>query len=241
MFSTLLAVPLIPFDWHRMLWTPRTSPAYVGEIVFRCVVMYLIIIVALRVTGRRGVRQLSIFEISLVLALGSAAGDTMFYGTTSILYAAVVFVVVTGLYWLFNYLARAFPRFSDWMEGEPVLLVEDGRILLANFRKLRLTQKELFGELRQQQVEHLGQVRLAYMEASGNMSVYFYPSDEPMRGGLPIRPERCARRLRRAEAAGPHACFCCGRVQELAEATAATCPTCQKDEWLPVSTDERAG
>lgn len=241
MFSTLLAVPLIPFDWHRILWTPRTPPAYVGEIVFRCVVMYLIIIVALRVTGRRGVRQLSIFEISLVLALGSAAGDTMFYGTTSILYAAVVFVVVTGLYWLFNYLARAYPRFSDWMEGEPVLLVEDGRILLANFHKLRLTQKELFGELRQQQVEHLGQVRLAYMEASGNMSVYFYPSGEPVRGGLPIRPEHCTRRLRRAAAAGPHACYCCGRVQELAEATATTCPTCQKDEWLPVSTDERAG
>jgi uncharacterized membrane protein YcaP (DUF421 family) len=237
----LLAAPLVPFDWHRIIWTPHTPPAYLGEIVFRCVVMYIIIIVALRVTGRRGVRQLSIFEISLVLALGSAAGDTMFYGTTSILYAGVVFVVVTGLYWLCNYLARSFPRFSDWMEGEPILLVEDGQILLANFHKLRLTQKELFGELRQQQVEHLGQVRLAYMEASGNMSVYFYPTTDPVRGGLPIRPERCARRLRRAEAAGPHACFCCGGVQLLAEAATATCPTCHKDEWLPVSTDERAG
>jgi uncharacterized membrane protein YcaP (DUF421 family) len=237
----LLATPLVPFDWHRILWTPHTPPAYLGEIVFRCVVMYLIIIVALRVTGRRGVRQLSIFEISLVLGLGSAAGDTMFYGTTSVLYAAVVFIVVTGLYWLFNYLARSYPRFSDWIEGEPILLVEDGRIQLANFRKLRLTQKELFGELRQQQVEHLGQVRLAYMEASGNMSVYFYPSADPVRGGLPIRPERCAHRLRRAEVAGPYACYHCGSVQELAAAASATCSTCHKDEWLPTCTDERAG
>ena len=237
----LAATPLVPFDWHRIIWTPHTPPAYLGEIVFRCVVMYLIIIVALRVTGRRGVRQLSIFEISLVLALGSAAGDTMFYGTTSLLYAAVVFVVVTGLYWLFNLLTRRFPRLSDWLEGKPVLLVEDGRIKLDNFRQLRLTQKELFGELRQQQVEHLGQVRLAYMEATGSLSVYFYPTADPVQAGLPIRPEHCERRLRRADAAGPHACYCCGRVQQLAAATPTTCPECQRDEWVPASTAERAG
>jgi uncharacterized membrane protein YcaP (DUF421 family) len=237
----LLAAPLVPFDWHRLLWTPRTPPAFLGEIVFRCVVMYFIIIIALRVTGRRGVRQLSIFEISLVLALGSAAGDTMFYGTTSLLYAAVVFVVVTGLYWLFNLLTRRYPRLSDWLEGKPMLLIEDGRIKLENFRQLRLTQKELFGELRQQQVEHLGQVRLAYMEATGNLSVYFYPSADPVQAGLPIRPERCERRLRRADVAGPHACFRCGHVQQLTIHAPATCPECRHDEWLPASTAERAG
>ena len=237
----LAATPLVPFDWHRIIWTPRTPPAYLGEIVFRCVVMYFIIIIALRVTGRRGVRQLSIFEISLVLALGSAAGDTMFYGTTSLLYAAVVFVVVTGLYWLFNLLTRRFPRLSDWLEGKPVLLIEDGLIKLENFRHLRLTQKELFGELRQQQVEHLGQVRLAYMEATGSLSVYFYPSADPVQAGLPIRPEHCERRLRRTDTAGSYACYCCGRVQQLAAATPATCPECQRDEWLPASTAERPG
>jgi uncharacterized membrane protein YcaP (DUF421 family) len=237
----LAATPLVPFDWHRILWTPHTPPAYLGEIVFRCIVMYFIIIVALRVTGRRGVRQLSIFEISLVLALGSAAGDTMFYGSTSLLYAAVVFVVVTGLYWLFNLLMRRYPRLSDWLEGKPLLLVEDGRIKLENFRKLRLTQKELFGELRQQQVEHLGQVRLAYMEATGNLSVYFYPSADPVLAGLPIRPERCERLLRRADTAGPHACYCCGYVQLLAANTPTTCPECQRDQWLPTSSAERPG
>jgi uncharacterized membrane protein YcaP (DUF421 family) len=237
----LLAAPLVPFDWHRLLWTPHTPPAFLGEIVFRCVVMYFIIIVALRVTGRRGVRQLSIFEISLVLALGSAAGDTMFYGTTSLLYAAVVFVVVTGLYWLFNLLTRRYPRLSDWLEGKPMLLIEDGRIKLENFRQLRLTQKELFGELRQQQVEHLGQVRLAYMEATGNLSVYFYPSADPVLAGLPILPERCERRLRRADVTGAYACFRCGHVQQLTAHAPAACAECHYEEWLPVSTAERAG
>jgi len=152
-----------------------------------------------------------------------------------------VFIVVTGLYWLFNLLTRRFPRLSDWLEGKPMLLIEDGRIKLENFRKLRLTQKELFGELRQQQVEHLGQVRLAYMEATGNLSVYFYPAADPVQAGLPIRPERCERLLRRADAAGPHACYCCGHVQHLATGAAATCPACQRHEWLPASTAERAG
>lgn len=238
----LLATPsLVPFNWHRILWTPHTPPTYLAEIVFRCVVMYLIIIVALRVTGRRGVRQLSIFEISLLLALGSAAGDTMFYGTTSVLYAAVVFVVVTGQYWLFNRLTRRYPRFSDWIEGTPLLVVEDGQIRLENFRQLRLTQKELFGELRQLQVEHLGQVRRAYMESTGNLSIFFYPAAEPVRAGLPIWPERCERRLHQADTAGSYACYHCGHVQLLAVATPTACTNCHHHEWLPTCATERAG
>ena len=229
----LLAAPIEPFDWHRMLVSEDMPPAYFGEIVFRCVVAYLLTLGALRVTGRRGVRQLSIFELSIILALGSAAGDAMFYNDVPLLHVAVVFAVVPALYWLFNRLTEYSPRFSDWLEGAPVLLVEDGQINLPNFRQLRLTQKELFGELRQQQVQHLGQVRRAYMEATGNLSVYFYPETDPVRPGLPVWPEPFRHLLRRAGAPGPHACCRCGHVQPLAKGDAAVCPACHHDHWLP--------
>ena len=57
------------------------------------------------------------------------------------------------------------------------------------FRRLRLTQKELFGELRQQQAGHLGQVCRACMEATGNLSGYFYPKTDPVRPSLSSSPE----------------------------------------------------
>lgn len=152
----LAAASIQPFDWHRMLFSADAPPAFLLEVALRCVLTYLMMLAALRVTGRRGVRQLSIFELSILLGLGSAAGDTMLYDNTSLLSAAVVFGVVSTPYVLFNRLTERFPRFSDWLEGKPVLLVEDGQLCLANFTKENLTRKELFGELRQQRVEHLG-------------------------------------------------------------------------------------
>lgn len=233
-----LAEPITPFDWHRILWTADAPPTFLLEVGFRCVATYVLLLAALRVTGRRGVRQLSIFELSIILALGSAAGDTMFYHDTPLLPVAVVFAVVSALYWFFNRLTEWFPRFSDWLEGTPVLLVEEGRINMKNLNNLNLTQKELFGELRQQQVEHLGQVRRAYMEATGNLSAYFYaPAEAPP--GLPIWPEALATAQHRVAAAGLHACCKCGHAQELARGEAATCPQCPGTEWVPVCAAKR--
>ena len=234
----LLAETITPFDWQRLLWTADAPPTFLFEVVFRCVVTYLLLIATLRVTGRRGVRQLSIFELSIILALGSAAGDTMFYHDTPLLPIIVTFAVVSALYWLFNRLTEWFPPFSDWLEGTPVLLVEEGRINIKNLNNLNLTQKELFGELRQQQVEHLGQVRRAYMEATGNLSAYFYAPDEAA-PGLPIWPELLANSQRRAESAGAHACCKCGNVQELARGQAAACPVCEGEGWMPVCDAKR--
>jgi len=234
----LLSETVIPFDWQRLLWTADAPPTFLFEVVFRCVATYLLLLATLRVTGRRGVRQLSIFELSIILGLGSAAGDTMFYHDTPLLPVAVVFGVISGLYWFFNRLTEWFPRFSDWLEGTPVLLIEDGRINLKNLNNLNLTQKELFGELRQQQVEHLGQVRRAYMEATGNLSAYFFAPTEAA-PGLPIWPEQLAAAQRRVEAAGAHACCQCAHVCELARGDAATCPVCQAQAWVPVCAAQR--
>ena len=232
--------PVIPFDWHRVLWADDTTWVFLLEIAFRCGVMYLLILGALRVMGRRGVRQLSIFELSIILGLGSASGDAMLYDDTPLLPTVVVFGMVTGLYVLFNRLTEWYPRFSDWLEGQPVLLIEEGVINHQNFKQQNLTLKELFGELRQQQVEHLGQVRRAYIESDGETSIYFFADDE-VRPGLPIWPERLAEAQPAATATGPHACASCGLVRELAAKVTARCANCQQPTWLPVSTARRVG
>ncbi len=236
----LLAADITPFDWQRMLWSANEPPLFLLEVALRCVLTYLMTIAALRVTGRRGVKQLSLFELSIILALGSAAGDTMLYDDTPLMHALVVFTMVSLLYYLFNRATEHFPRFSDFLEGAPVLLIEEGKICLESFQKQNLTQKELFGELRQLQVEHLGQVRRAYIEATGEMSVFFY-ADEDVRPGLPIWPERLTEKRRRVEQDGKFACAQCGQVQELPRGGQATCPECRHDEWTPAREETRVG
>lgn len=233
----LLATPIEPFDWHRILWSEDAPPLFLLEVVLRCVLTYLLIIGALRITGRRGVRQLSIFELSIILALGSAAGDAMFYHDVSMLHVLVVFVVISVLYLVFNRLTEKYPRFSDWLEGAPVLLIENGEINLVNFTKQNLTQKELFGELRQLQVEHLGQVRRAYIEATGNFSVFFFENKD-VGPGLPIWPEGLTQPPHEVAKAGLHACALCGHVQELPPGPA-QCTVCRNDTWLAASSNKR--
>lgn len=232
---------ITPFDWQRLLWSDTAPPAFLWEVAVRCVFTYLCILGALRVTGRRQVKQLSMFELSVVLGLGSVAGDTMFYPEVPLSHAAVTFAVVMGLYLLFNHLTEWFPKFSDWLEGKPVLLVQDGQIEVAAFAKQNLTHKELFGQLRQSQVEHLGQVRRVYIEATGEMSIYFYPDDEPVRPGLPIFPEILAALPTHLTDRDAHACCYCGHVEEPAPISATTeCPECHRTEgWLPVSAARR--
>lgn len=236
--SFFLADPVVPFDWQRLWWPGENSGFYALEVLFRCVVTYLLLLASLRITGRRSVKQLSLFELSIVIGLGSIAGDTMFYPEVPLSHAVIVFGTVMLLYLLFNRLTEISPKFSDWMEGKDVLLVHEGCLHWENFQRQHLTQKELFGELRQQQVEHLGQVKAVYSEASGELSVFFY-EDEDVRPGLPIRPEELTKSSAGITAAGPYACLNCSHVAELTPAPAAACPVCRQGQWLPACTARR--
>lgn len=230
---TLLATDIMPFDWQRLFISDQAPTGFLWEVAVRSIFAFLLTIGALRVTGKRGVRQLSLFEFGLILVLGSAAGDATFYHDVPLLYVLVVFGIVMALYMLFNYLIDKFPRVERLLEGKPELIVVEGQINLAAFREASLTAQELFGQLRQYQVEHLGQVRRLYLEATGEVSVYFF-EPEHERPGLPIWPENYEQPLYQFAKAGQYACHACAAVYELPAGPApAQCPRCQQQQgWL---------
>ena len=233
-FSPLLLADVVPFDWQRVLLSGDAPLGFLWEIVFRSVVMFGLTIGALRISGKRGVRQLSVFEFGLILVLGSAAGDATIYHDTPLVYALVVFAVIIALYVLANYLIDNHPRIERALEGMPELIIVEGAIDVEAFKKASLTTQELFGQLRQHQVEHLGQVRRMYLEATGEVSVYFFePEDE--RPGLPIWPEIYRHPLLSLPQPGAYACHACATVRELpAGPPPAACPRCGRHEgWLP--------
>ena len=240
-YLAVLAADITPFDWQR-LWLSKEAPtAFLLEVAFRSAIAFILTILALRITGKRGVRQLSLFEFGLLLVLGAAAGDATFYHDVPLLYVLVVFVVVMTLYVLFNYLTDKVPRIERLLEGAPELIVIEGEIDLPAFMAASLTTQELFGQLRQYQVEHLGQVRRLYLEATGEVSVYFFePAQE--RPGLPIWPDIYRYPLHTLPQAGAYACHACATVRELAAGLApAPCPRCgQRRGWLPACTTPRA-
>ena len=241
-YLALLAADIMPFDWQRLFISDQAPAGFLWEVLVRSVFAFVLTIGALRVTGKRGVRQLSLFEFGLILVLGSAAGDATFYHDVPLLYVVLVFAVVMALYVLGNFLIDKHPRIERLMEGAPELIVIEGEIDLPAFTKASLTAQELFGQLRQYQVEHLGQVRRLYLEATGEVSVYFFaPADE--RPGLPIWPEEYHTPLYELPKAGRYACHACATVRELpAGPIPAQCPRCQQHNgWLAACDTPRVG
>jgi uncharacterized membrane protein YcaP (DUF421 family) len=241
LFPNVLLTTIEPFDWQRLLLeTEGASTGFLLEIIVRSAVMFVLTIGALRISGKRGVRQLSVFEFGLLLVLGSAAGDATFYHDVPLLYVVVVFGVIITLYVLANYLIDKNPRVERLLEGAPELIIIEGEIDLPVFTKASLTAQELFGQLRQYQVEHLGQVRRVYLEATGEVSIFlFEPKDE--RPGMPIWPELYHHPQLKLPTAGQYACHACATVRELpAGPTPPHCPRCgQHNGWLPVCTTPR--
>ncbi len=217
------------FDWQRMLMD-EFPVAFLGEVAFRALFAFVIVFLFLKVSGRRGVRQLSLFELVVILTLGSAAGDVSFYEDVPLLPIAAVFATLLLLYRLTVLVMSHSIRFSDWMEGKPVTIIRDGLYELHSLSRLNISADEFFMELRIQGVEHLGQVRLGILETDGNVSLFFY-APEAIKPGLSVLPPEHRPTYKRVPASAIYACSRCGYIQSVESHQQAVCPRCENAQW----------
>lgn len=94
-----VSLNILNMNWQDILFGDENL-SFLAEIALRSVIMFLLLFLGLRVAGKRGVKQLSIFELLIIIALGSAAGDPMIYKEVGVIYALVVFVVIFLIYWM---------------------------------------------------------------------------------------------------------------------------------------------
>lgn len=220
---------MTPFDWQRML-LDEFPVLFLGEVALRAFFAFVVVFLFLKVSGRRGIRQLSLFELVVILTLGSAAGDVSFYEDVPLLPIAMVFATLLLLY-RFTVLAMSHSvRFSNWMEGKPVTIIEDGLYELDSLNRYKISSDEFFMELRQQGVEHLGQVRLGILETDGDVSLYFNPP-EATKPGLSVLPPEHRPVYEQVPAGGIYACTRCGHTQLLNDRQQAHCPRCENAIW----------
>jgi len=199
------------------------------EIVIRTLIMFAIILIFLRISGKKGVRQLSIFEVAIIIGLGSAAGDPMSNKDNAIIPALLVFITILGFYRLITWFAIKNEKFEKVLEGEPVYIIEDG-IFNLDAGDETYAKDEFFSEMRQQSIEHLGQVRTAILEPNGNVSFLFYEDDE-VKPGLPVMPKLYKQKQKNISKKGDYACSFCGNIEHINEGPK-KCERCEKEEWV---------
>ncbi|WP_294296616.1 DUF421 domain-containing protein [uncultured Chryseobacterium sp.] len=214
----------------RKIFIGELSTGFAVEIIIRTLLMFSMVLLVLRLTGKKGVRQLSIFEVAIIIAMGSAAGDPMFTKDASIFVSLIVFAAIIILYRFITFWASKSERFEKVIEGEPLYVIEAGRFVLLDNQSHTFAKDEFFAEMRQESIEHLGQIRTAILETNGNISFYYYP-DEEVQYGLPIQPKVYGRKSVQITSQGMYACTYCGNTEEL-EKGPSHCTSCKRNEWV---------
>ena len=166
------------FDLQRMFLGDDFSGLLLLEILFRTAFMYVAALLLVRFIGKRGLGQLSPFEYLVVIAMGSAAGDPMFYADVPLVHGVIVLAAIVLLQKGLITASEHSESFNHFVESVPTLLVRDGDVLERAVRREGLAHDELFDMLREHGVSNTGQVRLAFLEPSGRLSVFRVPDED---------------------------------------------------------------
>ncbi len=190
---------------------------FLVEICVRTLIIYVYALCVVHVLGKRGMGQLAPFDFVIIIALGSAVGDPMFYPSVPLLHAMVA---ITGIVLLTRglvHVTERHRRLKDFVSTTPTRLVVDGCLDLDGMHEERISRGELFQSLRSAGVRQLGEVERAYLEPSGGISTFLLPPPE-RKPGLPLLPEGKDPpvTLREVGAAAPesrrYACHHCGNT-----------------------------
>jgi uncharacterized membrane protein YcaP (DUF421 family) len=140
------------------------------DIVVRATVAFLFILLLTRIVGRRELNTLEPFDLILLVTIGDLVQQGVTQNDFSVTGLMLAVGTIAALTVLFSYLPWRFQVLRPVLEGEPVILIQDGDVIEKNLRRHRLTHEEIAAEARHQQIDSFESVRWAVLETSGKVS-----------------------------------------------------------------------
>ena len=144
------------------------------QIVLRTTAIYLVVLIGVRLSGKREVGQMTPFDLTLLLLLSNSVQNAMTGPDTSLLGGVIAAATLLILNYVVADLAGANRRLRKLIEGEPSLLVHDGKIVESHMAKERVSMDELHRALREHGINSCDQVALAVLEVDGSISCLKY-------------------------------------------------------------------
>lgn len=225
------------FDLQRIFFGD-VPVSFLLEVAFRTTFTFVYLLVNLRFIGQRSIGQITVFELALIIALGSAAGDPMFYPDVPLTHGMAVITLIVICHRILVGVGRLSPRVQEFVEGKTERLVVDGILDLEGVGRSLLTREEVFMVLRQKGVEQLGEVRRAFLEMDGEVSVFEFPEAE-MKAGLPTTPLHEHEGVQTFAAGGTppqsaiFACYACGNTARFDQSERfSACARCRETQWV---------
>jgi uncharacterized membrane protein YcaP (DUF421 family) len=140
------------------------------DIVYRGVVIFVFLYALMRVIGRRELSSLEPFDLILLVVVGDAVQQGLTQDDYSLTGAILAIGTIAVLQLFVSYANFRFPRLRPFLDGEPIVVVQDGKPIERNLRRERVTMEDLTSAMRQQSIAQLDDVAWAVMETSGTIS-----------------------------------------------------------------------
>jgi uncharacterized membrane protein YcaP (DUF421 family) len=141
------------------------------HVIISSTVVYIFITLAIRIFGKKELAQLSVIDLVFVLLISNSVQNAMVGSDTSlqggIIAALTLFIINTA----FKYLLYRSKGLTKMLEGEPVILVSEGKVKDKNLRKMRITTDELIEAVHEHGVKSIREVNLAILEVDGKISI----------------------------------------------------------------------
>ena len=145
----------------------------------RTMILYLILVVVIRLMGKRQIGQMEASEFVVTMLVANLAALPMQDESAPLVAGLVPILTILGVELLLTVLCMRSIPLRRLLCGKPVILIENGHLLQGNLRKTRVTLDELTELLREKDVLDLSSVQFAILETSGKLSVFPYPKDRP--------------------------------------------------------------
>lgn len=154
--------------WHVLL-----------QIVLRTGVIYLLVLIGVRLSGKREVGQMTPFDLTLLLLLSNSVQNAMTGPDTSLMGGAMAACTLLVLNYLIANISGTNRRFRRLIQGQPSLLIHDGRMIEEHMAREHVSVDELHRALREHGINCVDQTALAVLEVDGSISCLKYEEIKP--------------------------------------------------------------
>ncbi len=140
------------------------------DIALRAVFLYAFVVFLLRIMGRRELSSLSAIDLVLLIVLGDAIQQGLTQDDYSVTGAVIAVSTIAAVQVFISFVSFRFPWARRALEGQPIVIAQDGKLIERNLRRERLTDTEVTEQMRKQHIASLQDVEWAILEADGTIS-----------------------------------------------------------------------
>jgi uncharacterized membrane protein YcaP (DUF421 family) len=214
-------------DWQRIFFG-EVPPSFFLEVVIRTIFFFLLLVIAMRILGKRMSAQINRIEMVAVFTLAAAVGVPLQAPDRGILPAVIIATIVVVLGRLISRVAFTNEKVEMLVEDRLSILANEGVLDLKKMKGTRLTVERIFAQLRGEGIRHLGEVKRLYVEANGSFSLV---REEKPDYGLAIIPDNDKEFLNAQQQSPERVCRTCGH-KKAKNPEGKVCNNCRDDKWV---------